>query len=69
MKICGSRRCRATLFGVRPSRIVSLELVGQATSAPHTEEARPKDPVFGYKTTNAGFPLIQVVSFRKTICE
>ena len=45
MKICGSRRCRATLTGMRPSRICfSVSLVGQATSAPHTEEARPKEP-------------------------
>ena len=41
------------------------ELVGQATSAPHTEEARPKERVWFIP----GASSFVVVSFRNTICE
>merc|ERR1711865_1003734 len=41
------------------------ELVGQATFAPHTEEARPKECVWCIP----GASSFVVVSFRNTICE
>ena len=68
MKICGSRRCRATLFGMRPSRICSVELVVRLRLHPTPKKRDPKSVSCAFNHVRGASSFV-VVSFRNTICE
>ena len=68
-EICGSRRCRATLLCIRPSRSMRKSWLVRLRLHPTPKKRDPKSVSGIYIYYIPGASSFVVVSFRNTICE
>ena len=67
-EICGSRRCRATLLCIRPSRFMRKSWLVRLRLHPTPKKRDPKSVSCAFNHVRGASSFV-VVSFRNTICE